>query len=166
VHLDLRARTEELLAGAIATLSRDDAPIAVFVHGRDVRIAPEYRPVLPIVERLQLRGIDAAEWPAAIDAEPPSLKSLDPQGKRPAVYVVLSMGTNTAEDAVRYGRLVQASKRLLDEGKRVLLCEVPSTMQSLGQKDPMADILSPLGIRLDSGRPLLHQTTGPRGRVV
>ncbi|HMN39225.1 MAG TPA: hypothetical protein PKE29_00150 [Phycisphaerales bacterium] len=166
IQLDLRARTEELLAGAITTLARDDAPIVVFVHGRDIRIAPDFRPVLPIVERLRLRGIDAAEWPAALDAEPPVLKSLDPPGKRPVVYIVLSMGANTSDDALRLGKLVAACTKLIDAGKRVLFCEVPSTMQSLGQKDPMAEVLGPLGIRLDSGRPLLHQTTGPRGRVV
>ncbi len=165
-NLDLRARTEELLSGAISTLARDDAPIVVFVHGREVRIAPDFRPVLPIVERLRLRGIDAAEWPAALDPEPPSTKPLDPQGKRPVVYIVLSMGANSSEDAVRFGKLVGACTKLVESGKRVLFCEVPSTMQSLGQKDPMADVLLPLGIKLDSGRPLLIHALGPRGRVV
>ncbi len=164
--IDLRSRTEELLAGAIATLATTDAPIVVFVHGRNVRMAPDFTPVAPVVERLRLRGVDAAEWAAGLDAEPPSLARLDPGGKRPVVYVLISMAPGGSDDAARFAKLAEAGKLLVDRGRNVLVCAVPSTLPGTGQRDPMVDFLSPLGVNVDTGRPLLRQLMGPRGRVV
>src|SRR6185369_3361592 len=36
----------------------------------------------------------------------------------------------------------------------------------LGQTDPMAEMLEPLGVKLDSARVFLHQQADPRGRTV
>jgi hypothetical protein len=165
VQIDLRARTEELLAGAVLSLARTDTPIVVFVHGQDRRMAPDFLSVAPIVDRMRLRGVDFAEWAAALDDQLPSFKTLDPHGMRPVVYIVVSM-TPTTEQATAFGKLVGATAALLNAGKPMLLCEVPSTMPSMGQKDAMADVLAPLGISVDTGRPLLRQRQGPRGRIV
>jgi hypothetical protein len=168
-HIDLRARTEELLSGAIASLARDDAPIVVLVHDFGKALGASQLPQARNLQPLALRGVDFAEWPAGIDSAPPtpqSLAQLDPAHKRPIVYIVLSAGGGTAEAVARYAKLIHATKQLIAEGRRVLVCTSPSTTQSLGQADPMAEALEPLGIKLDSGRPLLHQQTGPRGRVV
>lgn len=165
-QIDLRARTEELLSGAIASLARTDSPIVVFVHGRNVRLTPDFVPVAPIVDRLRLRGVDVAEWPAGLDSDGPALKSIDPTGTRPVVYVIISMAPNTAEDGARLAKLARATKQLIADGKRVLLCAVPSSLPGTGQQDPMVEMLSPLGVSVDTGRPLLHQVRGPKGRVV
>lgn len=164
--IDLRARTEELLAGAIASLAKTDAPIVVFVHGRNVRMAPEFAPVAAVVDRLRLRGIDCAEWAAGLDADPPALATINPKGDRPIVYVLISMAPGSADDATRFSKLAAGGKLLIDQGKRVLVCAVPSTLPGTGQRDPMVEFLSPLGISVDTGRPLLRQTQGPRVRVV
>jgi len=165
-QIDLRARTEELFAGAIQSLARADAPIVVFVHADGRRMAPYYGPVATIADRLHLRGVDFAEWAVGLDTDSPSLKTLDPDAKRPAVYIVISASPDKPEDAARYGRLVSAVEQLLKNGKQVLVCEVPSIMPSQGQKDPMADVLTPLGVNVDTGRPLLRQLQGPHGRIV
>lgn len=164
--IDLRARTEELLAGAIASLAKTDAPIVVFVHGRNVRMAPEFAPVAAVVDRLRLRGIDAAEWASGLDAEPPVLSTINPNGDRPVVYVLISMAPGNADDAARFSKLAAAGKSLIDQGKRLLVCGVPSTLPGTGQRDPMVEFLAPLGISVDTGRPLLRQIQTPRGRVV
>ncbi len=165
-QIDLRARTEDLFAGAVQSLARADAPIVVFVHGKGVRMAPEYLPVASIVDRMRLRGVDFAEWAAGMDNEPPSLRAINPQGKRPVVYIVISMVPGDAADAARYGKLVDSASKLIAQGKSVLLCEVPSSLPSIGSKDIMAEVVTPLGVHVDSGRPLLTQFSGPRGRVV
>lgn len=165
-QIDLRARTEDLFAGALQSLARADAPIVVFVHGQGSRMSPEYAPVASIVDRMRLRGIDFAEWAAGLDNESPSLRTLDPQAKRPTVYVVISQAPRDAADTARYGKLVSGAEKLIAAGKAVLLCEVPSSQPSIGSKDAMAEILLPLGLHVDSGRPLLQQFSGPRGRVV
>ncbi|MBY0311113.1 MAG: GldG family protein [Phycisphaerales bacterium] len=164
--IDLRSRTEELLAGAIASLAKTDAPIVVFVHGRNVRMAPEFAPVAAVVDRLRLRGIDSAEWAAGLDADPPTLANLNPKGDRPIVHVLISMAPGNADDATRFSKLAAAGKLLIDQGRHVLVCAVPSTLPGTGQRDPMVEFLSPLGVSVDTGRPLLRQTQTPRGRVV
>jgi hypothetical protein len=163
LHIDLRARTEELLDAAIASVAPVDPPIVVFVHGQKWRLSPDFRPVQPIVDRLGLRGVEFGEWAAGLDAEQPPLKSLDPTGKRPVVYIVLSMAP-TSDDQGRYAKFIDAVGHLIADGKNVLLCEVPSI--SLGAADPMAEMLKPLGVQLDSARTLLHQQSDPRGRTV
>lgn len=166
VPQDLRARAEELLSGALASLSRTDAPIVVLVHGQDVRIAPAFVPLAPLVDRLGLRGVDFAEWAVGMDDEPPSLKALDPKGERPVVWVVASMAPGKADDAARMARLAKAAAKLVGEGRSVLINAVPSGTAAIGQKDAMVEFLEPLGITVDTARPLLRQGTTPRGRVV
>lgn len=165
-QIDLRARTEDLFAGAVQSLARANAPIVVFVHGRGIRMSPEYLPVASIVDRMRLRGVDFAEWAAGLDSEPPSLRTIDPGAKRPVAYIVISMAPGDAADAARYGKLVDGANKLVAQGKSVLLCEVPSSLPSIGSKDIMAEVLTPLGLHVDTGRPLLQQFSGPRGRVV
>lgn len=176
--LDLRARAEELIAGAVASLSSVSAPILVLVHGESVRFAPEFQPFRELLARLALRGIDVLEWAAALDAESPSLARLDPAGKRPVVYVVISTGTATPEAAVRMGKLAGAARSLIGaesgagaragggRGRSVMVSVNPSTLPGIGQPDPMVEFLAPLGIIADSGRVVLNRTPGPRGAIV
>lgn len=165
-QVDLRARTEELISGALASLSRTDTPIVVFVHGRNVRIAPQFVPVAPIIDRLSLRGVDFAEWPAGLDDAPPALTSIDPSGMRPVVYILIAMAPGSAEDGARLGKLAAAASWLIRERKNVLVTAVPSNLPSIGQPDPMLECLKPLGVTIDTARPLLRQVTTERGRLV
>lgn len=166
IQVDLRARTEELLTAAIASLSREDAPIVVLMHGEASRLAPQFAPFTALIGRLRLRAMDLVEWPVALDTEPPALTGIDPTGKRPVVYATISTSPATPDGANRATRLAAAIARLIDDRKPVLLSVAPSIYPASGQKDPMVEFLAPLGIQADSGRPLLRQTTGAQGRTV
>jgi hypothetical protein len=164
--LDLRARAEELIAGAVASLSSTSTPLVVLVHGEPVRFSPEFTPLRGLAERLSLRGIDLAEWPAALDAEPPSPLKLDPTRARPIVWTVISTDASTPESAVRMGKLAAATRALINDGRNVLLSLNPSALPGIGQPDPMVDALPALGLSVDTGKVLLSAAAGPRGPVV
>lgn len=163
---DLRFRAEELFAGALATLSTPNAPIVCIVHGapETERLAPEYKPLGALVQRLALRGIDMVEWPAAAVNEPPTaaIASLDPMRSRPVVYIVVPTNALSGEaGAMRSKKLAEAVGKLVQTGKPVLFSFNPSNLPAIGQKDPMAEPLAPLGVSVDTGHPLLMRLTNP-----
>lgn len=166
LQLDLRARTEELLTAAIASLSRGDAPIVVLMHGAPSRLAPKFAPFAGLYDRLRLRAMDLVEWPVALDADPPPLTVINPGGKRPVVYVTVSTNESTPDGATRSATLARTIAQLVAEHKPVLLSVAPSLFPGSGQKDQMVAFLEPFGIQAESGRPLLRQMTGGQGRTV
>lgn len=165
---DVRARAEELLAGAIATVNTDDAPIVILTHGagESERLTPDFAPVRGMVDRLRLRGMSVVEWAAAIDADLPSIAAIDPTGKRPVVFVVMPTSGMTPEGAARMMKLGNALRALVEAGRPVLVSVTPSTLPSIGQRDPQVEMLEQLGMKIDTARPLLRQTQTPAGPVV
>jgi hypothetical protein len=164
--LDMRARTEEMLATGIASLRSTASPILVLVHDQAGRLGPEFQAVRALIDRMGLRGIDVTEWAVAVDAQRPSPAQLDPSGKRPVVYASISTAPTTAESAVRMGKLADALARLVADGKPLLLSVNVSTLPGMGDKDPLVEFLPALGLSADSGRPLMQQAQGPAGRTV
>jgi hypothetical protein len=144
----------------------------MFVHGQPVRGILQSPDFAGLLERLSLRGIDAAEWAASLDPEPPPLAKADPSGTRPVVYVVLSTdvswspvtkGQSGPERTARLGRALGA---LLSANRSVLLSLNPSTLPTFGEPDPMVTPLVPFGLAPDTGRPLLKERFAADGRHV
>ncbi len=170
---DARRNAEELLSAALGSLARPVRPIVVVAHGQSRGFFD--RPPLwldSMRQRLGLRGIDVAIWDAAVDAEPPSLARLDPRGERPIVYVVVGTQSYAASapgvesGAERVKKLGAVVKRLIDEGRSVLVNAHPSTLPTYGEKDPIIEPLSALGLDCDTGRVLLRESiAGGRRRV-
>lgn len=168
---DSRRDAEELLGTALGMLSEPARPIVVFVHGEASRglVKAAFG---PLVDGLQLRGIDSEEWACVAENEEPSLAALDPAGSRPVVYAVI--GTNSARGSggggpsgvERSQRLGRVLGQLIAEGKPVLVSVFPSTLPAFGQTDPMAAALLGVGIELDAGRPILREATTTAGRRV
>jgi hypothetical protein len=163
---DIRFRAEDLITAAIASLRGQSNPIVVFVHAFPAPLGPEFRAFSVLMDRLALRGMSIAEWAVASEPDPPSPARLDPGGKRPIIYVLLPISAETPEAAARMGRLSGAAERLLGAGVPMLVSTVPSSLPATGSPDPMVAFLSPFGLAVDSGRPLLRQVPTPTGRVV
>lgn len=161
-----RFRAEELLSTALAALNNPDPPIVVVVHGEALAISPEFSYFRALRERLALRGIDLVEWATALEPEAPVLTQLDPSGKRPVVYLAIPTGAGTPEGAVRMGKLAATLERLWNDGKPLLLTVNPSTLPTIGEKDPMVEFLAGSGVRVDTARTLLQQFRSPQGPVV
>lgn len=168
---DSRRDAEELLGTALGMLSEPARPIVVFVHGEASRglVKAAFG---PLVDGLQLRGIDSEEWACVAENEEPSVAAIDPAGSRPVVYAVI--GTNSARGSggggpsgvERSQRLGRVLGQLIAEGKPVLVSVFPSTLPAFGQTDPIASALLGLGIEVDAGRPILREATTTAGRRV
>lgn len=168
---DAHRRCEELLASAIAALRTPTRPIVVIMHGE----AGEFLASTPIIqrltERLRLHGVDVMEWAAAINPEP-KISAIDPLGKRPVVYVVLSPDASAAappgglSGAQRAAKLGQAITDIAASNKSILINLNPSVLPTYGDSDPIAASLGRFGLACDSGRPLLREVVSPRGRTI
>ncbi len=169
---DVARNAEELIATALASLAQPVKPIVVFVHGTPSHGLLQSTDFRGLLDLLALRGIDAVEWAATIDAEAPSIAKLDPTGKRPVVCVALSTdaaanvgakGQSGPERAANLGRAVSA---IISDGHPLLLCLNPSTLPTFGEADPMLAGLAMFGLTADSGRPLLKERFTADGRHV
>jgi hypothetical protein len=159
--VDVRSRTEELLAAGLAALTNRARPVVVFVHGADRRVGPGFAPLRRIVDQLALRGMDVQEWAAAVDAEPPApLPPAPGEPLRPVVYAALGMDVDSPDSAKRMSALAGALSRLIGTGKNVLVSVNPSLLPGAGASDPMVEPLAAVGIAPDSGRPLLEEVPG------
>lgn len=166
---DLRARAEELIAGALMAVSTSNAPIVIIMHGATEaeRLSPEFAPLRALVDRLGMRGISVVEWAAGIDTDPPSIAQSDPTGKRPVVFVTISTNAGTPDGASRMLKLSKAIQAVVQTGRPVLLSVTPSSLPGIGQKDPMVEFAeAAFGLKIDSGRPLLRQVQTPAGPTV
>jgi len=163
---------EELLATALASLSLEERPIVVLTHPWPIRLTddagapnPNAGPlaVAGLLDRLRLRGIDAAEWPVATQDAPPDLSGLNPAGDRPVVWAVLGTVAGNQQTAIANGKLGAAIEDLLRAGEPLLLSYSPSTLPGAGATDLLTAPLEPLGVTLDTGRPLIQLRQTPQG---
>ncbi len=167
-NADDRFRAEQLIASGIAAMISPARPLVVITHAAPAKVGPAYRGVRAIVDTLSLRGIDVTEWATSLDAEPPKVIEPDPANPRPVVYLVMPIEIRTTDDAGRMSKLSQACERLVNIGKPIFLSVNLSTLPGAGAPDPMVEFLKPLGLSVDSGRPLLEETRplGTPGRDV
>lgn len=166
---------EELLATAIAALESAERPIVVLVHPWPVRLLdasgapnPQAGPlaIAGLLDRLRLRGIDAFEWPVGEEDAAPVLTDFNPGGERPVVWAVLGTVATGSDGAVRNGKLATAIEELVNAGEAVLLSYSPSTLPGAGSPDILTQPLAPLGVALDTGRPLLRAIRTAQGDSV
>ncbi len=163
---DERHRAEQLVATALLTLSSNDAPIVVLVHGAPFRLAPEFRVIGYAVDRLLSRSMDVLEWPVALSASAPSLAAVNPEGVRPVVYVVIPSEAGTADGARRNAAVADTLAGLISSGESVMVSLLPSELAAYGQKDLMAAPLAAMGIEAMTATPLLSKVRTPAGPIV
>lgn len=172
-HADLSRRSEELLSTALGALVAPTRPIVVFVHS-DPQAVLDRAPIIDLLRtRLNMRGIDTLEWFDAGNLPSPSITSLDPDRKRPVVYVVLppdsssQAATPGGETGLQRAKgLVRTLEALVDDGRSVLLSINPSIAPSFGDTDPFASLLDRYGMTAETGRPIVTEGIVPVGRVV
>lgn len=177
---DLQRRAENLLASALASLEYADAPVVVLMHGEAARFVGSADVFTLLIDRLALRGIDLIEWATVLDDAPPDLARVDPLGRRPIVYAVLgtdasasaragSDGVDSTAGPQRALALADAAARVIARGRPVLLSLIPSALPGFGEEDPQDLALRALGLRAETGAPLLNEVLTPQtasGRTV
>ncbi len=146
---DLQRRAEELVATSIGSLVNPIRPIVVVVHAEQRAFfdQPEvfHKTISQLAQNLQFRGIDVVEWAVVTQPEPPKLKALNADGKRPVVYVSLppdSSNTSSSPGSLsgvqRAAKLGEVLTSLANSGKNVLITASPSVLPTYGQPDPIA----------------------------
>lgn len=161
--IDAGRRTESLVAGALAQLDAAPRPLVVLTHAGTGRVlrGGGSSPFSSLERRSSLRGIEWVEWPVAVEPEPPGAIAAARVDGRPVVYAVVGIDTSSAGGAERAARAAGVVASLLDAGEPVLVSLAPSTLPGLGEQDPTAAALAPLGLDADTGRPILRER--PRG---
>jgi hypothetical protein len=170
---EARGRVESLLGTALGTLLNPDPPIVVLVHAENPALLARAGLYEKLSRHLSARAIDLVMWPIAVSESEPPLRDLDPSGRRPVVYVVLSTdsaaqgrGSGVLPGIERAQRLGRVCKGLLDRGESLLLSVSPSVIPTTGSPDPMVGMLEEMGVRCDTSRPLVHERLTPAGRSV
>lgn len=179
----VRFAGEELITAALASLSGESSPIVVLVHADAAPLLSPSGAPTPIarrsfarlLDRLALRRIEIAEWPVAARDAPPDRATLDATRSRPIVWVIFPAPSRAAIDprdsaavaarTQRIGKLAAAVQKLVNSGESVLLSVDPSDLPAVGEPDPIAAAVLPLGVRLDSARPLVRLESSPSGPV-
>lgn len=169
---DLRRRAEELVSTALGSLLTPNAPVVVLVHAEPAELLSGPGYFKSLSDRFRLRGMDFVEWPVLSEDAPRALRSIDPRGERPTVYLNLSPDSSAAADATgltgaqRAAKLAAVLERLAGEGKNLALSVNQSAAPTYGQPDPFSPILGRFGLSADSGRPLLIEDLNPRARRI
>jgi hypothetical protein len=172
---DLNRRVEELITTGIGSMLSPFRPIAVLVHAeRPFFDQPQIveRNFGAVFNRLQFHGIDIIEWAVVQDNAPPRLASLNPEGKRPVVYIIFPADSTEGSDstgssgAQRATKLGEVATELAKQGKNLLISVNPSFFQTYGSPDPMAPALEHFNLIAATGRPILREEIRPEGRIV
>lgn len=165
---DLRRRLESEIAAGLAAITNDRPPIVVFMSADPV-IASGVRLYEEATQRLRRAGGDVLAWDLIDQAEPPSLTRLNPDGKRPVVYVVRMPDQSQpafgqiASGIARGRQLAEAAQALSDKGAAVLIGVAPAVVP--GSKEPEAAdrLLAPFGLTSRSDRPIVTELRSPAG---
>lgn len=168
LRTNVKLRTEELVTAALSSMLDPDRPIVVLIHAESQTLLDKEFLFGMAVNRLRLKGIDVLEWPVALVEEPPSLSSIDPDSKRPVVYVchntyAVAADRDSGDRAARLGAVLA---RLADDGAPILMSVNVCVLPSLNLDDPTTAFLSRWGLRALSGTPILDETTEPEGRRI
>ncbi|RNC82036.1 MAG: hypothetical protein ED559_09705 [Phycisphaera sp.] len=162
-RIDAGRRAETLIGSALAVTSgASPETTVVLIHGTDTLILSKQSQMAKLLDAMALRGIKWIEWPVSISPERPAEVALA-ANEPGTVYVVVGMSMTTSggpERAIRVGAVLG---ELIESGENVLVSLSPSTMQGMGEDDPMATPLEVFGLTADTGRPtLLDRPIGDR----
>ncbi len=161
-------RAESLVTNALATLDASGRPVVVVVHAGTARVLAggEDGALASLRKRSGLRGVEWLEWPVAMEPERPGAIAAATADGRPVVYIVIGIDTSAQGGAERAARSAAVLEELLANGERVMVNLAPSTLPGLGERDPTAEALATIGLRADTGRPVLTEVRRGDDRLV
>jgi hypothetical protein len=142
----------------------EQMPLVVFVHGEEGSM------LRPRDRKLDLVGVSTVlyasrfqvmEWNAgAKDARPTIARG------QPVVWVVVPPPARAGlEPSDRELALLSATRLLLADGESVMVSMYPSLLPKYGQPDPWSAMTEQLGVRVDTSRVVIEQTTDDTGAM-
>lgn len=157
---DRRFRGEQVLAAALRSLLRPP-PMVVLLHAEEaspLRATADRNDLAAVGEALRAARYDVQEWRIEDPAPPiPSRgaaaeASRAPDASANVVYLVAPPMSRRGIDLDPRERvLIDRTRRLIEEGKPVLLTVARSLRPLFRQEDPWAAMLASRGVRIETG---------------
>ncbi len=163
---DQRQRAEERLTAALVAMTGRARPLAVFMHAAPQRGALASSELRQLVETLGVRGVDCDEWPIALGTALPQSVVDAGAANRPVVFVVIGQEATTLDSATHVGNLAKAAQTLFEDGRSVMFNVSLSSTRAAGAADAMVSFLQPLGLTVESGKPLMTESLAAARRQV
>ncbi len=147
-------RGEEVLSGAIRSISSGSMPEVIFVHcERDslLRARADHNELASVADALKSAGFIVEEWTPGRGDRPTKSKV------RTQVYIIVPALRRAQLDLSREEKLlVEEAARLVNDGEPVLMTAGRSMLAVLGQTDPWQQILAPFGLEPEASKVLLE----------
>ena len=154
-------RGEEVLTGALRSISSQSMPEVVFVHSeRDslLRAKQDGSELAAVTDALRSAGFSVREWTPGRGERP------TPVVGTTQVFVIIPALRRGQFDLSREERLLaEEAARLINDGAPVLLTAGRSMLAVMGQADPWQRLLAPFGLEPDAARVVLEMTATADG---
>ncbi len=166
VTFDQRFRGEQAISAAIRVLQGKGAmPLVILVHAQDESLLSRRMQNIDFVGAADmLRGSRFEVWEWMV---PRSSKPAPPRDRAVAWVVVpppipqrRMLQVTENEHA-----LIEATRDLLRDGESVLLSLAPSPLSRTGKRDPWADLVTPFGLRVDTGQVVFESVRDDQGQL-
>jgi hypothetical protein len=150
VSFDQRFRGDQIISAAIKSVLVEHMPLVVFAHAQEESM-------------LLRRGwiVGSSDWPVA-------------KAGQPVVWIIVPPVARTGlEPSASEQALIEAARRLLDDGQAVMLNVHPSLLPKFGRADPWATLGARFGLTADTQRVVFErvqvapdETSQERGQTV
>ncbi len=165
VTFDQRFRGEQAISAAIRVLQgKGDMPLVVLVHAQDESLLSRRVQNVDFVGAADmLRGSRFEVWEWIV---PRSSKPVPPRD-RAVVWVVVPPPIpqrRTLQVTDDEHALIEATRDLIADGEAVLLSLVPSPVSRTGKRDPWRDLVTPFGLRVDTGQVVFEAVRDDQGQ--
>lgn len=151
---DFAARAEQVLAGAIRSLTVERMPLVVFVHCEDHSLlanAPDRNDVVAVADTLRSARFSVREW-SVVGGERPV-----PARGQPVVWAIIPpLRREGLQLSDRERRLLELTGTLFAEGQPLLITVARNLLPVFGQRDPWSMVADLYGLTFDTGRVVLE----------
>ncbi len=154
VRFDHRFRGEQVISSTIRSMLVERMPRVVFVHAEPeslLRQRARQVDVFGAASVLKASRYEVAEWNVASGSRPAK------QIGQTTVWIIIAPPQRQSLQPTREETaLMDAAAALFNEGEPVLLSVNPSLLPKMKQPDRWATLAQPFGLRVDTGRVVVH----------
>ncbi len=166
-----RFKGEEVITGAILSLTLEHKPLVVFMNGTPQPAIGMRGQYSNVAQRLQNMNFEVTEWnpmgrQGRMGQRMPPEPLPEPEAGQPMVLVALPVPPPSPQQPLNPAtqQIQQALAEQLEAGRPALVFLAASPMMGMGQGDPILDMLGEYGISVNAGKIIMTTVVGPGGR--
>lgn len=151
---DFAGRAEQVLAGAIRSLTVPSMPMVVFVHAEPSSVlAPkaDRNDLSAMADALKTARYSVREWAVTVSDRP-----APPKGQRVVWVVVPPLKREGLQLSERERKLLDATRQLISTGQPVMVTFARNLLPLFGQRDPWDAVAAQLGVTVATGKVILE----------